>query len=72
MVVTPPETPVTMPDDEPIVAFVGALLVHVPPVVPILASAVDAVWQTVVVPEIAVGIAFTVNTTVLNEPLVVA
>jgi hypothetical protein len=62
-----PETPVTMPLDEPTVALPVALLVHVPP-----ASALDSVvvapWQTVVVPVIAAGNGFIVTSPTLIQP----
>lgn len=53
----------------PIVAFVGALLVQVPPVVPTLASVVVAPWHTVNVPDMAVGNACIVTVVVLVQPL---
>ncbi len=68
MVAEPPLMPVTMPVDEPAAAFDGLLLAQVPPVVPMLARAVVAPWQTVSVPEIAVGRASTVTTAVLVQP----
>ena len=65
----PAFAPVTTPVDEPTVAFAVVLLVHVPPVVPVLASVVVALLHTVSVPDMAVGSAsiFTVVTLVQPE-----
>jgi hypothetical protein len=50
MVEDPPSDPVTTPVFDPIVAIVGALLLHVPPAKSL--NVVVAVWHTVVFPVI--------------------
>ena len=57
----PPVTPVTTPVVEPIVAIVVVPLVHVPPVVASV-NVVVSPWQTLAVPDIPAGLAFTVTT----------
>ena len=59
IVEVPAATPVTMPEEEPMVATEVLLLVHVPPLV---ASVSVVVWpvHTLVVPAIAAGVGFTV------------
>ena len=59
----PPETPVTTPDAEPIVATEGLLLVHVPPVDVLLKVVVDPA-HTTATPEIVDGKEFIVTTVV--------
>jgi hypothetical protein len=63
----PADTPETIPVDEPIVATVVLLLLHVPLPIP---SVRVVVWptQTRVVPKIAVGSGVTVITFVLKQP----
>ena len=65
MVVVPTATPVTIPDDEPIVAMEGVTEVHTPPPAPLL-RVVVAEGHTDRVPLIlpALGNGFTVTTTV--------
>jgi hypothetical protein len=60
--IIPVTTPLTL-----IVAWVGELLLHVPPGVASLIEIVDP-SQTVVAPVIADGDAFTVTTTVCTQP----
>jgi len=63
----PPDTPVTIPLDEPTVAFAPWLLNQVPPA-SVLDSVVVAPWHTVSVPVIAAGNGFTVTIAVLIQP----
>jgi lipoate-protein ligase B len=72
MIVVPAATPVTTPE-EAMVAFVVALLNHVPPVVASV-KVVVLPAQTVFVPDIAGGVArigLTVNTWVAAHPVAV-
>jgi hypothetical protein len=66
MTAVPTEMPVTMPDDEPIVAFV-LLLLQVPPVEGLL-SVVVCPRQTDEVPLIVPGIGYTVALTIARHP----
>jgi hypothetical protein len=56
----PPETPVTVPDDEPMVATLVVPLVHVPPG-EMSVSVVDVPAQIEARPVIAPGSGFTVT-----------
>lgn len=67
MFVVPAVNPVTTPDAEPIVATLVLLLVHRPPIVPLLNVVVDP-SHTVVLPEIATGVWFTVILIVAAHP----
>ena len=60
MVATPLETPTTMPEPGAIVAIVGSLLVHVPPVV-VFPKVIENPMQTWVGPVMAFGKASTVT-----------
>jgi hypothetical protein len=60
----PAATAVTIPVEDPIVATLVVKLVHVPPGVA-FDSVVVLPWQTLRVPEIAVGAALTVTVVVL-------
>ena len=64
----PPDMPVTMPDELPIVALVTVLLIHVPPVVPVLLRVVVVPWHNANVPVMADGSAFTVAVVVRTQP----
>ena len=64
IVVVPANTPVTIPVEEPIVATVGVLLLHVPPVVASLNVVVEP-SQTVNVPVIPAGDGLTVTIVVV-------
>lgn len=70
MVVVPVVTPVTMPDDAPIVAVPVALLVHVPPAAVFDSRVVEPrqALKPAVEAVIAGGIAFTVTTLVAVQP----
>lgn len=68
MVDVPALTPVAMPLVEPIVATPVLPLLHVPPGT-LLLSVVVAPWHTEVVPPMAEGAAFTVNTVVAIQPV---
>ena len=68
MFAVPPRTPVAIPLTAPTEALDGALLIHVPPVVPTLASGVVVPWQKASVPEMAVGKANIVTTVLLPQP----
>jgi hypothetical protein len=63
IIVVPPETPVTTPDDGLMVATAVLLLVQVPPVIVSL-SGIIAPAQTVAGPEIEKGALLTVTTAV--------
>ena len=67
MVVAPKATPVTMPEVEPIVAFVRSLLLHVPP--PASLKVVVKPIQTPDEPVIEEGIGLTVATVVVKQPV---
>ena len=67
MVAVPAETPVTAPEEEPTVAIPVEPEDHVPPEVASL-SVVFAPTQTVAVPDIADGGAFTVTAIVAEQP----
>jgi hypothetical protein len=60
----PPATPVTKPDDEPMVATPALLLTHVPPASALLSNVV-AVTQAFSVPVMAAGRALTVTVEVV-------
>ena len=62
MVVVPARTPVTIPVDEPTVATLAALLLHVPP--PASVSVVVVPTQTTAEPLIGDGKGLTVTTEV--------
>jgi hypothetical protein len=64
----PVATPVTTPEDNPMVATVVKLLSHVPPVVALLSSLVDP-SQISSVPAIGSGCEFTVTTVVRAHPV---
>lgn len=68
--VVPADTPVTIPDDMPIVATPASPELHVPPAGASL-SAVILPWQTVVFPVIADGSVFIVTVVVAMQPAVV-
>ena len=55
----PPLVPVTLPDDDPIVIF-PLVVVHIPPVSPLVSVTVDPT-HTVEGPPIIVGIGLTVT-----------
>ena len=63
----PAATPVTVPKLGSMVANVTSLLVHDPPVT-VLFKVVCAPLHTFIVPVIAAGNAFTVNTAVVKQP----
>jgi hypothetical protein len=63
----PPAIPETTPDEDPIEAIPGALLLQVPPV-GVLDNVVVALAHSTKVPVIAVGNAFTVAIVVLMQP----
>ena len=64
----PTPTPVTTPDELPILAVVGLLLSHVPPG-DASASVVFEPTHTFVTPPMAAGNGFTVKTTVALQPV---
>lgn len=66
----PVATPVTIPVDEPAVAMPVLLLLHVPP--PVLVNVVASPTQTLNVPEMEDGSAFTVTILVAAVPHPVA
>ena len=68
IVVVPAALPPTIPVAAPTVPFAGALLTHVPPVVPMLLSVVVANLHTASEPDIAVGSGKIVTTLVLPQP----
>lgn len=68
MFAVPPVTPVTRPEELPTVALVALLLVHVPPVVPVLLRVVVVPWHNANVPLMADGSAFTVAVAVRTQP----
>ena len=68
MVVVPAVSPVTRPEDEPIEATEGLLLVHVPPA-ELSESVVVPVKQTLGVPKIGVGESNTVTTVSVVHPV---
>ena len=68
MVDVPADTPVTIPDAEPIVATAGVLLLQVPPVV-VLESVVVAPMHVVSVPVIGEEIAELTVTTLVATAL---
>ena len=63
MVATPPDTPVTTPEDEPTVAIAGLVLVQEPPAV-VFDNVIEEPAQTLLLPVMAAGAAITL--TVLN------
>ena len=63
----PPDTPVTTPEPDPIVATVVRLLVHVPPGEVLLNVVVDPT-HTEVVPVIGAGASTTVTVVVASVP----
>jgi hypothetical protein len=65
--VLPVIMPVSNPEDDPILATVGAELDQVPPLP--LVSVVDAPWQIAIVPEMAGGAAFTVTCCTAKQPV---
>lgn len=65
--VVPLETPVTVPLPDPIVAIRVFAVLHVPPDA-VFAKVVVAPTQVVLVPVIAAGVRFTVNTEVVKQP----
>jgi hypothetical protein len=68
MIVVPDMIPPAVPDEMPIVATDGLLLVHVPPVVA-SCSVVIAPIQIDFAPEIVSGSGFTVNTATVAQPV---
>ena len=64
----PANSPVTIPDDEPMMATVVLLLVHVPPA-GVEFSVVVNPTQTVSVPVMFVGLALIVTIAVLIQPV---
>jgi hypothetical protein len=68
MVVAPGNSPLTIPDAEPIVAYVGALLLQVPPVNP-SPKVVVAPTHTCVTPVIKPGDELTVIVVVAAQPV---
>jgi hypothetical protein len=67
MFVVPPASPLTTPDEDPIVATPALLLVHVPPP-GVLVIVWDVPRHIGVVPTIGVGERFTVCTLVVKQP----
>ena len=72
MVAVPAETPVTAPEEEPTVAIPVEPEDHVPPEVASVKDIVDPT-QTLVLPEIAEGVGFTLTETVVElvQPILV-
>lgn len=68
MVGTPPATPVTTPDAEPMVASAVLLLLHTPLGVPLLSVDVEPT-QTLAVPVMAAGVGLTVIAKVEKQPV---
>ena len=64
----PTVRPETTPDEDPMVATVGALLLHVPPPVALNKFVVNPI-QTLVVPVIAGGFGLTVTDAVVAQPV---
>ena len=64
----PANAPVTIPDDDPMAAIAGLLLVHVPPA-GVEFSVVVNPTQTASVPVMFVGLALTVTIAVLIHPV---
>jgi hypothetical protein len=62
IVTDPIATPVTIPDNEPIVAMAGALLLQ--PVEQVLVSVTELPAQTIVGPEMTGGVPLTVTVVV--------
>ncbi len=67
MMDVPEATPVTMPDDRPIVATPVLPLLHVPPLVASVSVVVEST-HAVIVPPIDDGIGLTVTTAVAKHP----
>ena len=67
MFAIPPDTPTTMPDEEPTVAIDGLLLLHVPPVETLL-SVIDDPTQTGIEPVMDDGNRLTVTVVVVKQP----
>ena len=67
MVVVPAATPDTTPVDEPTVATLEVLLLHVPP--PASVNVIAAATQTLVAPVMADGSGSTVTTRVVLQPV---
>ena len=70
MVAFPPEIPVTVPVDEPIVAMAILLLDHVAAAVTSL-NVIEAPWQTGVLPVITAGSELTVTGMVAMQLLLI-
>ena len=68
MVAVPPDTPVSKPDEEPIVEITVLLLLHVPPVTASLKVVVKPA-HTLDAPEIAIGEGLTVTVVVVVQPV---
>ena len=68
MVAVPTETPDTIPVDEPTLAMVLSLLVHIPPEVALF-SVVEEPIHTIDEPVMAVGTAFTVTVAIAAQPV---
>jgi hypothetical protein len=62
--------PVAIPDEEPIVATAALLLVHVPPVGVLLRAPVLPT-HTSSIPEIVAGVAVTVTSRVIKQPVLI-
>ena len=67
IVVVPANKPVTIPDEDPMDAVVGMLLVHVP--LPASLRVVVALMHTPRLPLIAVGTGLTVTTAIFLQPV---
>jgi hypothetical protein len=63
----PALTPVTIPEEEPIVAIEGLPLLHVPPPVPV--KIIVDPTHTLPGPVIAPGMGLTVTTAVVKQPV---
>ena len=59
--------PVTTPEDEPMDAIAGSLLVHIPPDTPSVSVVVNP-RPTALMPEMAVGSGVTVTMVVTKQP----